>query len=350
MQKKINHLLSILPLHLLLWVVVWAFYYYFFSYATTNNSFVVFFSTALLPVTMATTYTIAYYLIPNYLLKKHYSLFALYTSYVIVGSLFLIVIITFVNFIFLSGFNMRQMPLLTRNFAFVFILVYIVVSIVSLVRVLVSQSKSAQRIIALEKNLLERKLISRQKELTYLKQQIHPHFLFNTLNTIYGFALKQSEKTPSLILKLSQLMDYMLYQMDKPTVSIHEEIAHLEAYIGLEKVRFRDRLIIQFDKDIASAIEIPPMLFLAFIENGFKHSNTAQPPIDIHISIAATKQQLSFEMTNTIDHKKMETPTHGLGIKNTRNRLQTLYPNRFLLETNKTDQHFRVLLKIDLSV
>ncbi|MBE15480.1 MAG: histidine kinase [Dokdonia sp.] len=350
MQKMVRHLLSILPLHLLLWGVVWSFYYYFFSYATTNSSFVLSFSTALLPVTMVTTYTMAYYLIPHYLLQKRYGMFALYSSYVLIGTLFLIVIITFVNFIFLSGFNMREMPVLTRNFAFVFILVYIVVIMVSLVRVLISQNKTAQRIITLENSLLERQLLSRQKELTYLKQQIHPHFLFNTLNTIYGFALKQSEKTPSLILKLSQLMDYMLYQMDKPTVDIYEEIAHLEAYIGLEKVRFRDSLVVQFDTDIEAAIEIPPMLFLAFVENGFKHGNTQHPPLQIHIAIAATKNQLNFNMTNTHIDKKIKTPTHGFGIKNTKQRLQTLYPNSFSLETKKTDQQFHVSLTIDLSV
>ena len=136
MQRHLYKYLKFLPLHLGLWVVVWLFYIYFFSYASDNSRFVLWFSTSLLPVTMATTYVISYYIIPKFLVSKKYKLFAPYIGYTVVCSLFLIVIVTFLNFIFQSDFDIRNMPLLTRNFVFIFILVYLVVGIVSFVRLL----------------------------------------------------------------------------------------------------------------------------------------------------------------------------------------------------------------------
>lgn len=348
MLKPLLKELKFTPLHLLLWVGVWLFYSYFFSYGSNNEDFVFWFSTSLLPVTAAITYFISYQLIPKYLITKRYFQFSLYLFYTIVCSVYVILIITFVNLIFLSDFSIRNMPLLTRNVIFVLILVYLVVSVVCFVQLLRHNHKTANRNKELENKLLEGKLLLKQKELYFLKQQIHPHFLFNTLNTLYGFALKGSEETPDLILKLSNLLDYILNQIEKPVVLLTEEIKHIEAYIGLESVRFRDTLRIHFTKDIQKEIQIPPMLFIAFVENAFKHGTPIDGFLDIDIHLKTTETQLLFTIQNTINKNNTPSESHGIGLENTKKRLESLYPDQYTLTHTKKEHHYTVQLEIQL--
>jgi two-component system LytT family sensor kinase len=108
--------------------------------------------------------------------------------------------------------------------------------------------------------------------LLYLKKQIHPHFLFNTINTIYGFALKKSSRTPDIILKLSNLLDYILYRVDQPRVPLREEVLHIREYIELKQIRFRDTLKVALDQsEIDETIQVAPMLLIPLVENAVKH-------------------------------------------------------------------------------
>jgi len=189
---------------------------------------------------MATTYFFVYFLIPKYLLVKKYILFALYSIYTLIFSTYLILVAIFGSFVFLSNMEIKNMPPMSRNYVFILILVYLIVGIVSFVKLLNHNFKTASENKELQNKILETQLQIKEQELNYLKKQIHPHFLFNTLNTIYGFALKQSKNTPDIILKLSNLLDYILYQVDKPKVSLKEEVLHIKEYIDLEKIRFQD--------------------------------------------------------------------------------------------------------------
>ncbi len=285
MYKWVLRKIALLPIHLVLWILVWLFFIYFFSYGSDNEKFVYSFSTSLLPITITVTYTIIYYLIPEFLIKRLYMKFGIYLLYTIVCSLFCIIIITFVNYIFISDFNMNNMPLLTRNFIFVFILVYLVAGLFSFVQLLGYNYKTVYHNAQLEKKIIQGQLQIKEKELHLLKEQIHPHFLFNTLNTIYGAALKKSEDTPDLILKLSNLLDYTLNQIEKPKVAITEEVSYLESYIGLERIRFKDSLHVTFNKQIEKDIHIPPMLFIAFIENAFKHGAPVKGFLEVYIEL-----------------------------------------------------------------
>lgn len=347
MVKLLFYTLRFLPLHLVFWVLVWLFYVYFFSYTANDQEFVFWFSSSVLPITVITTYLFSYYLIPKYLIVKKHRLFILYSLYVVVCSLFLILIVTFINFIFLSNFNILEMPLLTRNFVFVLIMVYLVVGVVSFVRILRYHYNTAQLNKELENKLLEGKLLLKQKELHYLKQQIHPHFLFNTLNTVYGFALKESKETPELILKLSNLLDYILNQIDKPTVALSEELKYIDSYIGLEQVRFQDTLKVSFKKDISYEVQVPPMLFMAFVENAFKHGSEINGLLDVEIKLVVSNTTLTFDVKNTVDAQKDETKSHGLGIQNSKKRLDALYSDRYNLSVSENDSWYRVKLVIN---
>jgi len=321
-----------IPFHFLFWVGVWFFFIYFFSYNSNNTNYVTWFSSLLLPITIITTYFVVYYLIPKYLLIKKYSLFILYSLYTLVFSTYFILISIFGSFIFLSNMELQNMPPMSRNYIFILILVYLVVFIVSFVSLLSHNFKTISKNKELENKILETQLQIKDQELQYLKKQIHPHFLFNTLNTIYGFALKQSKNTPDIILKLSNLLDYILYQVNKPKVSLKEEISHIKEYIELEKIRFQDTLKVTFTSDeISDKVEISPMLLIPFVENAFKHGNLIDGYLKIDIVIQFSENALSFTINNTVKGDEIRQDGKGIGLENIKKRLDILYKDTYAL-------------------
>lgn len=333
--------------HFLFWVGVWFFFIYFFSYNSTNSKYVTWFSSFLLPVTMVTTYFVVYYLIPRYLLLKKYVLFILYGIYTLIFSMYLIVITMVGCFFFLSNLNVTNMPPMSRNYIFILILVYLIVGLVSFVSLLNNNFKTISKNKELQNKILETQLQIKNQELQYLKKQIHPHFLFNTLNTIYGFALKQSKDTPEIILKLSNLLDYILYQVNKPKVSLKEEVLHIKEYIELEKIRFQDTLNINFtSKNISEEIQIAPMLLIPFVENAFKHGSLIEGYLTVDIDVNLNENQLEFSIKNTVISSEIEENENGIGLENIKKRLNLLYKNNYVLNVTTIENRFVVALKI----
>ncbi|MBC3847965.1 histidine kinase [Winogradskyella echinorum] len=316
-----------------------------FSADNTIDSNIFNFSLFLMPITIGTTYVSIYKLIPNYLITKRYILFGLYSLYTIIISIFSIMFSVFFAIAFLTNFMFTRVESLSRNTLFIITCVYLVVIIVSAFKLLKLNLKQSKYSAELEAKILETQLKLKEQELNYLKMQIHPHFLFNTLNTLYGFALKKAEETPEMILKLSNLLDYLLYQVDKPFVGLNDEMNHIEDYISLEKMRFNETLNVTFNKEIASeTIEIAPMLFIPFIENSFKHGAIRDGVLDIAISIKADSEEILFNIKNTCS--KDLNYNDGLGLENIKKRLELLYPNRYNLEINKSKSEFMVSLKL----
>jgi sensor histidine kinase YesM len=336
-----------IALHILFWVGVWFFFLYFFSYNSKDTIFVVWFSSFLLPVAMFTTYFVVYFLLPKYLFSKKYKLFILYSIYTLIISSYLIIISMFGCFIFLSKLKIANMPLMSRNFWFVLILVYLVVGLVSFVSLLNHNFKTISKNKELQNKILETQLQIKNQELHYLKKQIHPHFLFNTLNTIYGFALKQSKDTPEIILKLSNLLDYILYQVSKPKVSLKEEVLHIREYIELEKIRFQDTLKISFKSDVISEeIQVAPMLLIPFVENAFKHGSLIDGFLTVEITISLNENQFEFSIKNTVLENDENQNTEGIGLENIKKRLSLLYKNNHQLQIENRDNWFIISLKI----
>jgi len=337
-SKIINS--SYILVHFLFWIGVWFFYVYFFSYNSTDANFVTWFSAFLLPVTMITTYFVVYYLIPKYLLLKKYALFALYSVYTIVMSTWLILLTIFSSLLFLSNLKIENMPPMSRNYIFVLILVFLVVLLVSFVYLLNHNFQTESKNKELQNKILSTQLQLKDQELQYLKKQIHPHFLFNTLNTIYGFALKQSINTPDIILKLSNLLDYILYQINKPKVSLKEEIMHLKEYIDLEQIRFQDTLKVTFlTENIDIEKMIPPMLLIPFVENAFKHGNLIDGFLLVDIKIQITKDSLLFNIKNTVKRDNEPDKKPGIGLENIKKRLDLIYPEKYDLKI-KTEKNW----------
>lgn len=239
------------------------------------------------------------------------------------------------------------MPPMSKNFFFILILVYLVVGIVNFISLLNNNFKTISRNKELQNKILNTQLQLREQELNYLKHQIHPHFLFNTLNTIYGFALKQSLQTPEIILKLSNLLDYILYQVNKPKVSLKEEVLHIKEYVELEKIRFQDTLkVILTSSDIDNTIQIAPMLLIPFVENAFKHGNIINGFLSVEINVKVTDSQLDFSVSNTMLKENQHKNSSGIGLENIQKRLELNYPENYKL-VNKTENN-RYVVKLSI--
>jgi len=344
--EKYRKLKTIL-LHALFWVVVWFFFRYFFSYNSDDRAYVTWFSSFILPLTIAATYVMTYFLIPRYLLEKDYKKFAKYSFYLLVLTSYLIMLILYGFLIFYLDMKINLMPPLSKNFTFILILVLLVVGTVSSITILNQNFRTISRNKELQNKILATQLELKEQELHYLKSQIHPHFLFNTLNTIYGMAIKQSEQTPELILRLSNLLDYILYQVSKPRVSLIEEVLHIEEYIELEKVRFKDTLKVKLTYDkIREDIEVAPMLLIPFVENAFKHGSISEGFLNIDISITLKEDELNFTMRNSTmvsDNNNGK----GIGLYNIRKRLELHYANNYELRQELSNNTFNVYLKIN---
>jgi len=165
------------------------------------------------------------------------------------------------------------------------------------------------------------------------------------LNTLYGFALKKAAEAPEMILKLSNLLDYILYQVDKPLVLLKDEIHHIEDYVLLEKMRFHDTLEITMDVEkVSDNFQVAPMLLIPFVENSFKHGAIVEGKLSISIIITTDENSFVFKIKNTA--KKLKKKSEGIGLQNIRQRLQMLYNDDFSLEINQENKMFEVVLKV----
>jgi two-component system sensor histidine kinase AlgZ len=186
-------------------------------------------------------------------------------------------------------------------------------------------------------------------ELQLLKAQVHPHFLFNTLNNIYSFSLDRSPKTSELILKLSSLLSYMLYDCKAEEVRLEKEVEIMKDYIDLEKERYGNKLEISWtvEGDIRDNF-ISPLLMLPFLENAFKHGASEQiekPWMGVDISVV--NNTLKFKITNS-KNEYISNSNKGIGINNVKKRLGFLYPGKHELKINDEGDFFSVSLMVKL--
>lgn len=187
-------------------------------------------------------------------------------------------------------------------------------------------------------------------ELNLLRNQLNPHFLFNTLNNLYALALKKSDKTPEVIAKLSEILDYILYQCKDNYVPIYKEIELLENYIALEKVRYGSRVTIVFEKTIDQNINIAPLILLTFIENAFKHGVSQElKNATIEMSITTSASEIIFKLKNSKPQSHIEKTSSekkSIGMQNTEKQLDLLYPDAYQLIVNNTATNYSLELKL----
>jgi len=188
-----------------------------------------------------------------------------------------------------------------------------------------------------------------QHELDLLKQQLNPHFFFNTLNNLYALSLQKSDKTPESILQLSELMRYTIYKGQEKSVKLSQEIDYIHDYIQLQQIRLQKTLHFEFDKQVTDdQIEIVPLLLIVFVENAFKHGiEPAEGEATLKLLLRANHNTLLFSCENSFDCEEKTKPK-GIGIDNLRKRLELLYPNRYRLHITSIDHIFKAELKLQL--
>ncbi len=183
-------------------------------------------------------------------------------------------------------------------------------------------------------------------ELSLLKTQINPHFFFNTLNNLYALTVKSSPQAPEVILKLSDMMRYTIYDGEKETVKISEEIAYLNNYIELHKIRYRKSVEITFSHNIDTNLNIPPLLYIILLENAFKHGiETLAENAFIHVNLYDNDDFIYFEIENNFDPNEI-TNSKGIGLQNLKRRLSLLYKQQHELTIDITNNNYKTLLKI----
>ncbi len=185
-------------------------------------------------------------------------------------------------------------------------------------------------------------------ELEMLQAQINPHFFFNTLNNLYALTIKNSDKAPEVILKLSEMMRYTIYEGKKKLVPVKDEIEYLSNYIELHKIRYRNKVDIQFNHTIDSNIEITPLLFIIFLENAFKHGLEKNHETGyIHMNLEGNAEQIHFRIENNF-MLEPKTNTAGIGLSNLKRRLDLTYPNKYELNISAENNVYSANLKITL--
>jgi len=344
-RRNLFKYLATIISHLFFWVVVYFFYAYFLGYGSSNTQYVNLFSGFLMPVTILVSYFVIYYLIPNYLLTKRYMYFILYSIYTLILSVFIIILSILYGLIYSEGFKEIGTVPLTKTLPFIILGVYFVVLIMVSFSLIMHNYKSIVNNENLNSKILQTQLQVKDQELRFLKMQIHPHFLFNSLNTIYGFALKKKDEAPEMILKLSNLLDYILYQIEKPQVFLKDEIDHLMDYVSLEKMRFHDTLEVKTAIKVSNRNkQIAPMLLIPFVENAFKHGDIINGSLKVNITVKIEENVLFFKVENS--SIKENKSSKGIGLENIAKRLEMLYPDTHKLENLQTEDRFKVKLTI----
>lgn len=197
---------------------------------------------------------------------------------------------------------------------------------------------------------VQRKLESEKKdmEIQFLKSQLNPHFLFNSLNNIYSLAYQKSDKTADAVLKLSEIMRYMIYESNDSWVSLSKEIEYVKSYIELQKLRFKDGAAVELT--INGEIDdqpIVPLILISFVENAFKHGVANDPKDPIRINLIANQKILHFSITNKKNNFNKD-EMGGVGLNNVERRLQLLYPERYKLNIVNTPTHYTSELMLDI--
>ena len=297
-----------------------------------------------LPVKLVFTYFIFYFIIPLYLDRSK-------LVKLVVMSLLSFAIATILYRVLLWGYFSYVDP---RPYAFfgaqgvilsVFDL-YITITSAVIIKMIKLRYKSQE----VEEKLISEKL---QSELSFLRAQTNPHFLFNTLNNLFVLARKKSEKTADAIMMLSKIMRFVLYECRAPRIAVADEAKVIRDYIELEKLRYNNRLTVDYQEMIDNPhTSISPLLLLPFVENSFKHgAGGTTGDVSIRIQLTLRDNQLTFEVHNTVDsdHNNGVNGSGGIGLKNVQRQLDLLYPNHHNLSIGRENGLFKADLQVNLT-
>jgi len=296
--------------------------------------------------------TINKYLIPTYLFEGKLFVFIYVLFIVFIFTLWIISISVYIILLY-SAFNLPNVVIPKQDDLVILIAGNYLVVIMAAVIHFIKESY---------RRLIEKDEVEKQKQLTEIKLkeanlkllqgQIHPHFLFNMLNNLYGLVSDNPQESKETIIKLSELLDYMLYECDKPEVDLNKELDFIKNYISLEKIRHDEDFKVEYSFPANLDLKIAPLVLFPFIENAFKHGFQGSKHDFIKMKLTYLEQQLKFEIENNISELKsdkyLSQEGKGIGLKNIKERLEFLYKGKYILDISSDDVIFKVQLDIDL--
>ncbi len=286
-----------------------------------------------------------FYLIPNYLTQKKFLTYAilLILSAVIFTPLKVIV------FYFKFSYSQDLQNQLQEDMNWFFLVNFFIAGTSTIIKIITDWGKQLR-----EQHELQTQTM--QSELRFLKSQINPHFLFNTLNNLYALTLKKDDKAPEIVIKLSEMMRYMLYECNEKRVLLSKEINYIKNYLDLEKLRQGKNVSIDFTHTGDPGIkEIAPLMFIPFLENSFKHGLSHQISQGfVNIKLEVNEKEVDFFIENS-KPEKLPSPiikgkkSGGIGLVNVQRRLNLLYPDQYELKIHDYPKTYAVNLKIQLN-
>jgi len=328
--------------HAVFWLV-----FYFFLVIVSQDAYPLGLS-MLLNIIRIIFYAVAvyvnlFYLFPLFLMKQQYWQ---YVSLLLLTMVIIAPMEGITMYFCVPHDHISTLAFLKNNFNSIFILTFFVASSSSIYKI-INDWFTHQR----EKADLQNQ--SLKSELKYLKSQVNPHFLFNTLNSLYALTLKKSDLAPEIVLRLSEMMRYMLYECNERVVPLEKEINYIENYLELEKIRHGNKFEIKFTQNgNHEYLKIAPLMFMPFIENSFKHGLHSQPDaayVNIQMDIQADEINLQVDNSRPpVMPMSIRKKSGGVGLVNVKRRLKLIYPSQHTLQIDKTPNSFHVNLKIEL--
>ena len=310
------------------------------SYGKSNLSYAVITEAVNILFYLFIVYFNLYYLIPNYLHKEKY---IIYIGSILLLSILITPIKLALLYILYSGMpDIQASIVLNRNLYF--LVSFSIIAISTIWQIIIDWLKS-------ESSRKELQTKNMQSELKFLKSQINPHFLFNTLNNLYALTLKKSDLAPEIVLKLSEIMRYMLYECNEKRVFLRNELNYIQNYLDLEKLRQGQKVTINFTvKGNPDQLLVAPLIFTPFLENSFKHglSNILDQGF-VNIFLEIKDENILFLIENSKAEKmpqKQHAISGGIGLVNVKQRLELIYPNQYELIIDNSPTVYSVTLKI----
>ena len=283
------------------------------------------------------------YLIPNYLTKKQ---FLNYSALLLLATLIITPLKVLVFYFKFSAYPRLQTDLL-ENMNWYFLVTFIIASSSTVFKIITDWLRHLR-----ERQELETQTM--QSELRFLKSQINPHFLFNTLNNLYALTLKKSDQAPEIVLKLSEMMRYMLYECNEKQVLLSKEVAYIRNYLDLERLRQGKNIDINFEVEgYISDQKIAPLMFIPFLENSFKHglsNNISKGFVNIRLTVADSDVHFFIENSKPDAPPKRDPsrPSGGIGLVNIHRRLKLLYADQYDLDIVDSPNSYAVNLMLNI--
>jgi LytS/YehU family sensor histidine kinase len=324
--------------HLLFWVIAGGVWLYL-RYQDYENMLQASLVTAIKVADLALViYLVNLVLVPAFLYRKKYALFTVFfVGIVAVCSFIKLLLVNEALQKSLAAINIKTA--IYNNFVTQFFLVLASIGL-----------KSAFDYIRLQKRLAEVAKEKAEAELNFLKAQINPHFLFNSLNAVYFLIDKKNVHAREALHKFSEMLRYQLYECGDKRIPIEKEIDFLKDYVDLQQLRMNENIAVQFNcNEDVRQFSIEPLLLIPFVENSFKHlSHHGQQKNEVQIRLARENGSMKFSVYNTTEPKQDVTKSGGIGLANVQKRLALLYPNKHRLEVKESDGWFGIELNLSI--